>query len=171
MRWLPSSPCRQRAVDPHLHKQRVASVGLCSSWGERTCCPAPCLGRGGPCKDSGVPSWPALRLGFSMALFLSVSRACSSTGHPGVRRCGDFSPSQCTHSAPRSLLQVLPHVLHVCQPGVCGANTAADAQLAAPVPLLPLVSWVGWGRTGTLQDTPGYADSSVLSAGPFPSWE
>lgn len=58
-----------------------------------------------------------------------------------------------SHSAPTqprySLLQVLPHVLHVCQPGVCSANAAADAQLAAPLPLLPLVSWAGWGRTGT----------------------
>lgn len=44
-----------------------------------------------------------------------------------------------------SPLQVLPHVLHVCQPGLCRADAAADAQLAAPIPLLPLVS-SGWCR-------------------------
>lgn len=95
---------------------------------------------------------------------LSISGACSSIGHPGARRCGDLSSSQCTHSAPYSLLQVLPHVLHVCQPGVCGANAAADAQLAAPLPLLPLVSRVGWGRTGTPQDTPVWGPQGTLTA-------
>lgn len=79
---------------------------------------------------------------------LSISGACSSIGHPGARRCGDLSPSQCAHSAPSCLLQVLPHVLHVCQPGVCGANAAADAKLAAPLPLLPLVSREGGAGQG-----------------------
>jgi len=51
-------------------------------------------------------------------------------------------------SAPHALLQVLPHVLHVRQPGVRGADAAADTQLAATLPLLPLVSWDGTGGEG-----------------------
>lgn len=170
-----------------LHVGSVLSTRTFTSSGWRVWVSAP--RRGGNAPAALPPAWEggALRglrgpiLASIEAWFLhgtvslSINGACSSIGHAGTRRCGDFSPSQCTHSAPYSLLQVLPHVLHVCQPGMCGANPAADAQLAAPLPLLPLVSQAGWGRTGTPPGhlgvgTPGHADSSVLSAGPCPSW-
>lgn len=37
-------------------------------------------------------------------------------------------------------LQVLPHVLHVREPGLCRADAAAHAQLAPTFQILPLVS-------------------------------
>lgn len=36
--------------------------------------------------------------------------------------------------------QVFPHVLHVREPGVCGADASAHAQLASALQILPLVS-------------------------------
>ncbi|NXS32528.1 S12A5 protein, partial [Pomatostomus ruficeps] len=57
----------------------------------------PCLGRGGPCGDSGVPSWPALNLGSSVALLLcpSVGPAPALTA-PGPGGVDTAVP----HSAP-----------------------------------------------------------------------
>lgn len=38
------------------------------------------------------------------------------------------------------VLQVLPDVLHVCEPGLCPSNAAEDSQLETPLQVLPLVS-------------------------------
>lgn len=154
-----------------LHVGSVLSTRTFTSSGWRVWVSAPCGGGNTPAALApGKRGGPAGTLGSHIEAWflystasLSISGVCSSTGHPVARRCGDLSVTQCTHSAPYSLLQVLPHVLHVCQPGVCSANAAADAQLAAPLPLLPLVSWAGWGRTGTPQDTPVWGSHGTLT--------
>lgn len=52
-----------------------------------------------------------------------------------------FSISQRPASAsPESFaFQVLPHVLHVCELGLCGADAAEDTELEATLSILPLV--------------------------------
>lgn len=42
---------------------------------------------------------------------------------------------------PSLLLQVLPHVLHVCEPGLCPADSSQDAKLETSLSILPLVGW------------------------------
>lgn len=58
-----------------------------------------------------------------------------------------------------SALQVLPDVLHVCELGLCGADTAEDAQLEATLSILPLV--------GAPSRAPAHGTVSYLSLAPL----
>lgn len=138
------------SVPTHLRERRV---GPCPSsqpgwWHVRVSAP-----RGGmPTRQEGIPAgrpgpssadvgawllhspgspvhW-RVTPGLGIARGPAVALVCAST--PGSASC--------------CLVQVFPYVLHVCQPGMCGADAAANTQLAAPLPLLPLVSWAGMGR-------------------------
>lgn len=61
---------------------------------------------------------------------------CSAAGAPWPLHP---LPTSTEDPSPSPPPQVLSDVLHVCQPGLCGADPAEDTQLAPAVPLLPLV--------------------------------
>lgn len=142
-------------------------------------CPLPALARAPPAGRRGQPHvgcGPCLLASVRATWHRSAScrflqRAWQQLGSPGAlwdSQCAGMVPPR-THpwgswgqaaagpgvsgsgAVSISLPQVLPDVLHVCQLGVCGADAAEDTQLAAPVPVLPLV---------------GLACRRILSRGP-----